>query len=244
MFDIFATAYVQVFTTFLPALALGMLGLGAVRAGVPTVRTAWTLGVLALLLGLWHAAIVALAKAGILMPPATLADPPYALMPLIGGSLLLWSLGRFTATGQNILAGIDQRLLIGFQIPRVMGGVFLIGWLSGYIPWQFAFPAGLGDIWAGVAAMRAVRALQRGQADADRLVRRANIIGLGDFALAVVTGLITTPGFVFLLARDTPNIINAYPLALFPAFFVPMFIAFHLFSLAALRRPSRQAAPV
>lgn len=36
-------------------------------------------------------------------------------------------------------------------------------------------------------------------------------------------------------ATPTPNIINLYPLALFPAYFVPVFIAFHLFSLGALR---------
>jgi len=148
-----------------------------------------------------------------------------------------------SATGRAILGGLDQRLLIGFQIPRLMGAVFLLGWAMGDIPWQFALPAGLGDIWAGVAAIQAVRAIDRGDADADRLLWRANIIGLSDFVVAVSIGVITTPGFLHLLAQDAPNIINTYPLALFPGYFVPIFIAFQLFSIGALRRGSQLAVP-
>ena len=243
MFETIATAYVQVFAALLPALALGILGAGAIRAGLPLKRAGLALGLVALILGLWHAAVVALAKAGILMPPATFSDPPFALMPLLGGAFLLWALGRLTATGRAILGGLDQRLLIGFQIPRLMGGVFLLGWMMGDIPWQFALPAGLGDIWAGLAAIQAMRAIDRGDIDADRIVMRANIIGLGDFVVAVSTGLITSTGFLHLLAQDTPNIINAYPLALFPGYFVPIFIAFQLFSIGALRRKLPLAVP-
>jgi len=243
MFETIATAYVQVFAALLPALALGILSAGAIRAGLSLKRAAWALGLVALILGLWHAAAVAMAKAGILMPPASFSEPPYALLPLLGGAFLLWALGRLTATGRAILGGLDQRLLIGFQIPRLMGAVFLLGWAMGDIPWQFALPAGLGDIWAGVAAIQAVRAIDRGDADADRLLWRANIIGLSDFVVAVSIGVITTPGFLHLLAQDAPNIINTYPLALFPGYFVPIFIAFQLFSIGALRRGSQLAVP-
>lgn len=240
MFDQIATAYVQVFAAFLPALALGILSVGAMRAGLPPGRAAAALAGVALILGLWHALAVTLAKAGILMPPATVTDPPFALLPLLGGAFTLWALGRLTTTGRAILDALDQRLLIGFQIPRLMGGVFLLGWAMGDIPWQFALPAGLGDIWAGVAATQAVRALNRKDPNADRLVWRANIIGLTDFAVAVLVGLMTSVGFLHIFAQDAPNIINAYPLALFPGYFVPIFIAFQLFSLGALRRAARR----
>jgi hypothetical protein len=242
MYETIATAYVQVFAAFLPALALAILSAGAIRAGLPLRRAALALGSVALILGLWHALTVTLAKAGILMPPPGFTDPPYALMPLLGGAFGLWALGRLTATGRAILDSLDQRFLIGFQIPRLMGGVFLLGWAMGDIPWQFALPAGIGDMWAGVAAIQAVRALGRGDANAERLVWRANIIGLTDFFVAVLVGLMTSVGFLHLLAQDTPNIINAYPLALFPGYFVPIFIAFQLFSIGALRRDARQVA--
>jgi hypothetical protein len=240
MFETLATAYVQVFATLLPALVLGILGVGAVTAGLSLKRASLALGLVALTLGLWHALVIMASKAGLLMPPPSFRDPPFALIPLLGGAFLLWAMGRLTVTGRAILDGLDQRLLIGFQIPRLMGGIFLLGWAMGVLPWQFALPAGLGDMWAGWAAIQAVRALSNNAPNAERLVRRANIIGLTDFVVAVTTGLMTSAGFIHILARDTPNIINAYPLALFPGYFVPIFIAFQLFSIGALRRSTQR----
>lgn len=236
MFLDIATLYVDVSLTFLSATALAILALGAIRSGMGLGRTALVLGAVAGLLALWAAAMGPLAKAGVLMPPPTFTDPPFALMPLIGGFVLLWALGTFTPAGQTIVQALDQRTLIGFQVFRVMGALFLLGWATGDIPWQFALPAGLGDIWAGIAAMQALAALNRNAPDASAKVMRANIVGLLDFVIAVGTGILTTEGFLHLLAHENPNIINGYPLALFPAFIVPLFITFHLFSLAALRR--------
>tara|TARA_R110001599_G_scaffold71777_3_gene199938 strand:- start:4411 stop:5166 length:756 start_codon:yes stop_codon:yes gene_type:complete len=236
MFVEIATAFVRFSMIFLPAAALALLAVGAVRGKLPPVRAAWAIGTVAVLLGAWATGMVPLAKIGILMPPATFVDPPYILIPLIGGALFLWALGRFTPTGRTIIGGLDQRHLIGFQVFRVMGALFLFGWLMGDIPWQFALPAGIGDIWAGIAAMQALNALHRRAPDAQALVMRANVIGLLDFAVAVSTGLMTSEGFLHLMAFDAPNIINMYPLALFPAFFVPLFIAFHLFSLEAMKQ--------
>ena len=236
MFVTLATFYVVAFQTVLPAMVVGILAIAAFRADLGFVRTAWTLGGVAAVLGVWSAAMVPLAKAGILMPPASVFAPPYAIMPLIGGALLLWALGRFTATGRQLLEGLSQRYLIAIQGFRVMGAIFLIGWFTGDIPWQFALPAGVGDIWAGLAAFQALRAVNEQRPEANSLVMRANIIGLLDFAVAVVTGLMTTEGFLHVLSPEKSNIINLYPLALFPAFFVPIFIAFHLFSLGALRQ--------
>lgn len=236
MFVEIATAFVRFSMIFLPAAALALLAVGAVRGKLSPVRAAWAVGAVAALLGSWAAGIVPLAKIGILMPPATFVDPPYILIPLIGGAAFLWALGRYTSTGRTIIGGLDQRHLIGFQVFRVMGALFVFGWLAGDIPWQFALPAGIGDVWAGIAAMQALYALQRGAPDAHGLVLRANVIGLADFVVAVSTGLMTSEGFLHLMAHDAPNIINMYPLALFPAFFVPIFIAFHLFSLGALKR--------
>lgn len=236
MFDLIATLYVQFFGVFLTSVALGLLALGALRAGLAIGRIAWTFAGVATMLSLWFVMMGPLAQAGILLPPPTLTDPPFALMPLIGGTLLLWGLGRFTATGQIILGGLDQRHLIGFQVFRLMGALFLLGWAMGEIPWQFALPAGIGDVWAGIAAIQALSALNRGAPDARSKVVMANVIGLADFVVAVSTGLLTSEGFLHLMSREAPNIINLYPLALFPAYFVPVFIAFHLFSLGALRR--------
>lgn len=243
MFVNIATAYVEVSLVFLVATALAVFAVGAVRAGLGAGRAAWALGTTAGLLALWATAMGPLAKAGFLMPPPTPADPPFALMPIIVGALILWSSGRFTETGRLILSGLDQRHLIGFQVFRVMGALFLVGWAMGDIPWEFALPAGVGDILAGIAAMRALKAVSQNDPAARDKVLLANIVGLADFVVAVGAGILTTDGFLHLLSLDAPNIINNYPLALFPAFIVPLFIAFHLFSLEALRRHPVLRAP-
>lgn len=146
-----------------------------------------------------------MAEIGPLMPPPTLLDPPYIMMFLVGGAALLWSLARPAKSGRRISDAIDQTALTGFQTFRIMGGVFILGWLIGEIPWQFALPAGLGDIWAGIAGHRAMNAVNRGTADAATKILWANVIGLADFVVAVLTGLITSEGFLHLLARPAEH---------------------------------------
>ena len=115
--------------------------------------------------------------------------------------------------------------------------------MAGALPWQFAIPAGIGDIWAGIAGYQAYVALKTGAPDARAKLVRANIIGLADFVVAVGTGLITSEGFLHLLSHDAPNIINLHPLSMFPAFFVPIFLAFHLLSISRLRQMRKEGQP-
>lgn len=242
MFSTFLEFYVRAFATLLPVLAVTAVAVAANRAGLTRSSTVVVLAVLGLLFGVWYALAARLGELGILAPPETATGVPYILFFLFGGTALLVLLAMATATGRNLLAAADQRELIGFQAPRVMGVIFLVGWAAGDIPWQFALPAGLGDIWAGIAGWQAYRALETGRADATALVWRANVIGLLDFAVAVLTGLMTSAGFLHVMAPENPNIINDFPLVLFPAFFVPIFLAAHVFSIMKLRRSARMAA--
>ncbi len=235
--DVFL-AYVHVFLILLPGLALVVVALGAARAGLSGSAVAqavlWPAG----LLSLWGAVAMALSQSGAFMVPATLSDPPVVLFSMLGGAATLWLLATRTRTGQAIVAQTDPGLLIAFQIPRVMGAIFIVGWAAGVIPWQFALLAGLGDIWAGIEGYRAWRACTRGAPDARAKVLRANIVGLGDFVVAVLVGITTSEGFAHLMAHGTPNIINLHPLAMFPGYFVAIFLAFHFVSLSKLRSPS------
>src|SRR5258707_8663540 len=36
---------------------------------------------------------------------------------------------------------------------RVAGGIFLVLWAGGRLPWQFALPAGIGDVTTGIVAV-------------------------------------------------------------------------------------------
>lgn len=242
MFSTFLEFYVRAFATLLPVLAVTAVAVAAHRAGLTRASTVIVLAALGLLFGLWYALAARLGELGILAPPETATGVPYILFFLFGGTAVLVVLALATATGRKLLAGADQREIIAFQVPRVMGAIFLVGWAVGDIPWQFALPAGVGDIWAGIAGWQAYRALEAGQENATALLWRANIIGILDFAVAVLTGLMTSEGFLHLMAIENPNIINDFPLVLFPAFFVPIFLAAHVFSIMKLRSSARLSA--
>mgnify|MGYP001818158746 FL=1 len=242
MLSDFFLAYVHFFAVLLPVLAIGIVATGAARARLDGADLGWALILMATILGLWYAVAMHLSEANVFNVPATLMDPPVVLMFLFGGAALLWGLARLTERGRSISDQVDLGTLAAFQIPRAMGGVFVLGWALGVIPWQFALPAGLGDIWAGVAGYQAWRAVRTGAADARRKVIQANVIGMADFGVAVLTGIMTSEGFLHLMAHDTPNIINLHPLAMFPGFFVPLFLAFHFVSLSKLRLSSRVPA--
>ena len=132
------------------------------------------------------------------------------------------------------------------QMLRVMGGVFVLLWADGAIPWEFALPAGLGDVAVGLIAMIALNRLRTGSATAVAWVRRTNIAGLADFAVALGTGFLSAPGAIQLLALDRPNdLIGLYPLVLIPVFAVPVFIGVHILSIRLhLARRAEAGGPV
>lgn len=86
-----------------------------------------------------------------------------------------------------------------------MGGAFVLLWASNVSPWEFALPAGLGDILVGLIAMFTLRRFQIGAADSSAWVRFTNIAGLTDFAVAIGIGLLSAPGVAHILASDRPN---------------------------------------
>ena len=242
MLDLFYLGYVQFFAVLLPVSAVAIVAITAMRAGLAGATLARAILVPGMLLGLWFAVAMYLSRLDVFNVPATLGEPPVVLFFLFGGAGLLWALAWLTPTGRRISDAADPGLLVAFQIPRVMGVLFVIGWAAGALPWQFALPAGLGDIWAGIAGYQAWRAVSTHAPDAHRKLVRANVIGIADFVVAITTGIATSEGFAHLWAHDAPNVINLHPLALFPAFFVPLFLAFHLVLISRMRHGAGQAA--
>jgi len=146
---------------------------------------------------------------------------------------------------RRVADGLDQRWLIAVQALRVMGAVFVLLWAQSVLPWQFALPAGLGDVAVGLVALVALRRTLRAPQEAGRWAARVNAAGLLDFAAAVGTGLAIAPGALQVLSLDAPNhAINSYPLVLIPAFAVPLFIIVHILSIRLALRPRTAASRV
>lgn len=235
----FLIFYVRTFAVALPLIACAIMMIGVSRANLTARQAGVTVSVAAFLFGLWFAIVVPPSETNVLNVPPTLQDPPVVLCFLFGGAVIVWGLAWLTTLGRRITMATPLAAIAAFQIPRIMGGVFLIGWLGGSIPAEFALPAGLGDIWAGIAGWQASKALANGAPNARKLLMRANLIGILDFVLAVALGIMTSEGFAHLLSHDAPNIVNNHPLALFPAYFVPIFLGFHFLSISRLRAERR-----
>ena len=220
------------------------LGLGL--SGVsPEVRVrVWF--AIAIPLTLWLAAIWVLAVDGIFRPrPPVDGRPPLPLLPIaillppIIATVLLWRSKRVTA----VLDAMPATWLVGLQAYRVFGGFFLINYVRGLIPGEFALPAGIGDVAVGLLALPAAAYVATGTSLGRRIGIAWNVLGLLDFVSAISTGFMTSPGPFQLLAFDHPNtLVGTFPTVMIPAFAVPSSIVLHILSIRQLVRLGRQSA--
>ncbi|MBL4750640.1 MAG: hypothetical protein JKX71_08710 [Amylibacter sp.] len=124
---------------------------------------------------------------------------------------------------------IDITTLTSLQSWRVMGFTFLILWALGELPLVFALLSGFGDVATGVyAAFATVKVSQR-KAGWQVSARRVIYLGSVDFAVAVVTGLLSAAGYLKLYPSEvSAHLMTAYPMVMFPIFIVPTFIILHI----------------
>jgi hypothetical protein len=107
----------------------------------------WTVS---LVLLIWLAIAIFLAQNGAYSAAAdSLPTIQFGLLiPIIAGVALLFG----SATVARVLAAVPMQWLVGIQLYRVIGGVFVVLWLAGSVPGLFALPAGIGDLAVGVMA--------------------------------------------------------------------------------------------
>ena len=239
MFEIFLDFFMLGTAFLIPALVLVMFAISGKTAGFGDAEMLRLLVPMGALFGLWFGFVAVSAKAGLLARPFSLVSPPYILLFLLGGSLLFWGYVRFTPLAHKAIKNADQSLLTSLQIPRLAGGIFVIAWYVGILPWQFAFPAAIGDTIVGILAIQATLALVRKDVHADQMVKRTNVWGIIDFIVAVGAGVVSSEGMLRLFAHGQVNVITQYPLVLIPGFLIPIFLGLHLFSLGNLRRSRR-----
>lgn len=156
-------------------------------------------------------------KGALAFIPAAVAAPIVALAPAV----------------RRLLAGGDVRAgLIALQTYRVLGGgSFLLLLAVHRLPLLFAIPAGVGDILVGLSAWSAASAVRRGR------LRRGvawNVLGLLDLVIAITLGIASSPAFHLSPDGLTSAALWDLPVALIPAFLVPVSFVLHVGSLRSL----------
>ena len=193
-----------------------------------------TLRVSAVILLGWLAAAITLSAMGIYH--VTSGDRPTIqygiLLPILIGALMIW---RSEAT-KRVLHAVPQQWLVGVQLFRALGAIFLILSATGTLPRLFALPAGLGDTVVGLLAPVVGLAYARAPHKAAGLVAAWNVLGLLDLIDALGLGFLTAPSRYALEVQPTSDLMTVLPLVLVPVYLVPLFFVLHLASLAKLRR--------
>jgi hypothetical protein len=136
---------------------------------------------------------------------------------------------------------LSQHWLIGVQLWRVIGGVFLIEMTRRHIPAIFAYPAGVGDLFvAGLAA--AMLVWYRNQPVVPRVaILLVAGFGIADLLSAFFFGFASSPGPQQLFFPAVVNDSLLFPTGLIPLYLVPCAIFFHALSLLELRRNQRSS---
>jgi hypothetical protein len=160
-------------------------------------------------------------------------------VPLLLGGLAYARSARF----RRLLLDIDLRWLIGVQLWRVVGAVFLLFYARHELPASFTIPAGIGDVLVGLTAPFIALLAASGTSTARRIVIGWCVLGIVDLVIAVTMGVLNAPGtFGLLTGEVTAAPILELPLSLIPTFFVPLSILLHAIVLRRATEISRVSA--
>ena len=220
------------------AIALGLIWMGATRMEGPAQSRYATAGALSVVLIAWLAVAQYLGSANVYVATGDNAVPTVLfglLIPLIIAAAGL----RLSRSVASLVAAIPLHWIVAAQVYRIGGGIFLLLWADGRLPWQFALPAGIGDVTTGIVAVVVAVLLAQKAPDALRAAYAWCLFGIADLVVALMMGAMTSPGRAHLLAFDAPNLlISSYPLVMVPTFAVPLALMLHGLVLWRLRRGS------
>src|SRR3989449_4532211 len=167
-----------------------------------------------------------------------------ARLPFPGPQLIILTLvvatfaaGTLVPALRDWIGALPIRALIGINAFRFIGAWFLVIAARGELPPVFATRAGWGDIATAALALVLVAAGEPRTATHRALAHAWNAFGLLDLVVAVGTATWVT------LHAVTPGVqpVLTLPLVAIPTFFVPIFLANHVFIFRRLLAAGRSS---
>jgi hypothetical protein len=129
-----------------------------------------------------------------------------------------------------------QKWLIGLQLFRAIGGVFLIEMVRGNISSVFAYPAGLGDLTVAFVAALVLVKYWNAKRIPGAAVYLVIALGVADFLSAFFFGFGSSETPIQIFFPEVPNNVIVFPTGLIPLFLVPYAIFFHGLSWLSYRK--------
>jgi hypothetical protein len=192
------------------------------------------------LAGAYFGLATVIAASGIMT--RTKAGPLFLLalfaIPLITGAVL-WS----RSSTHKAMDSIPMTTLIGLNVIRAEGALFLFLAAGGRLAGPFPVSAGWGDIITGVCALPLAWAVSRGKASG-LTVAAWNIFGTLDLIVAVTLGVISGNGSPAQLIHAGVGslAITQLPWVWVPTVLVPFFLVTHAIIFAKLRAAAAPSA--
>jgi hypothetical protein len=157
--------------------------------------------------------------------------PPPAVQGILFGLTALVLLGYFrVAALREWFDRLDLRHLVLVHVSRFVGIYFLLLYSRGELPYAFAVPGGVGDIFVALTAALVVF-LPLGYERRHRLISIWNVVGFIDIMLVVLTAIrlnLANPWQMRALTQ--------LPLSLLPTFLVPLILATHVIIFVRIAR--------
>jgi hypothetical protein len=182
--------------------------------------------VAAVAVGLWIGLAAASANAGILgishpIPYIGL----YVAFPLAATAVLV----AISPAWRAALLGLPTPLLIGLNVSRLFGALFLVLEANGRLSGPFPFSAGWGDIIVGALALPALWLAGRPSQGGHSLLAAWNLFGALDLVVAIALGVTSAPESPFQLLHvgAGSTAMQLLPWAFIPAVLVPFYLIMH-----------------
>ena len=157
-----------------------------------------------------------------------LLRPPGPQLVLLGLSALLIAAWATISGFRAWLFSLDPRTIVAFHLTRFVGIPFLVLYSRGELPFEFAVPAGWGDIVVACGALALL--FVRDLGSRRTLLTVWNLVGLIDIIAVVVIAA--------RLALADPASMQAllqFPMNLLITFVVPLIISSHVLLIFRLR---------
>ena len=194
----------------------------------------------AALLGAWIGVAVTLGANGSLAfngaSPVPLVGVMFAA-PLAAAALL----AALVPTARAALLALPLPMLVGLNVWRVLGGLFILLAVEGRLGGPFPQLAGWGDVITGVLALPIAWLATRAPSSIRNIALAWNAFGALDLVVAVSLGVVSANGSPLQLihAGAGSAAMQALPWSVVPTVLVPAFLVLHAVIYAQLRRASR-----
>jgi hypothetical protein len=193
----------------------------------------------AALLGLWIGLAAAAGAAGWL----SIARPFPVMGVFVAAPLLAAAIAAAWPAARQAMLSLPLPLMVGLNISRVAGVLFLLLAAEGRLSGPFPYSAGWGDIIAGALALPILWLMQENDRHTTA-IHLWNAFGMADLVLAIALGVTSTANSPLGIFRDGAGseAMQHLPWSFVPTVLVPLYMVLHAIVWVRLRRPVMRVA--